>query len=74
MGRFDRGVRYYTKAELTMTIGFPEDDIRCQWCPMLSWNDSLKIGRCRATDKVIYSPFWLSPDCPLIFKESDNEI
>lgn len=69
MGKFDRGISYYTSAELNTLVFFPEGELACKYCPFLSWNDRLNIGRCKVTDKILYTPEFIPNYCPLEFKE-----
>ena len=45
MSRFDKGVTSYTVCNLDMNIYFPEDEIKCKWCPFVSHYDSLDRDR-----------------------------
>ena len=65
MGRFDRGVSYYTFAETTIQVGFPEDDIKCKWCPFLKHYDGLNRDKCGLTDDILFSTELIGHHCPL---------
>ena len=71
MKDFSRGVRYYTKA--TVGIGFPEDDICCQWCPLMTRDPNLR-DVCGKTGEILLAPKHSTGfSCPLRFKEEDHE-
>lgn len=71
MKDFSRGVRYYTKA--TVEIGFPEDDICCQWCPLMTRDPNLR-DVCGKTGEILLAPKHSTGfSCPLRFKEEDHE-
>lgn len=67
MGRFDKGVSYYTMMELTMEIGFPEDEVKCKWCRFLKHYDSMNRDKCGLTDDILYSTETIGHNCPLRF-------
>ena len=72
---FDRGVSYYTIADLTMQIGFPEDSVCCRWCPFLRHYDSMDRDKCGITEDILYSKEIRGHNCPLVIinqvKEGD---
>ena len=65
MGRFDRGVTSYTFAECTIQISFPEDEVKCKWCPMLKHYDSIDRDRCLLTNDILFSKELIGHNCPL---------
>ena len=71
MKNFDRGVSYYTKA--TAEIGFPEDDIACVWCPLMTRDPNLR-DICGKTGEILLAPkHSIGFNCPLKFeKENEN--
>ncbi len=48
MKDFSKGVTYYTKA--TVEIGFPEDQVCCDFCPML---ETYARKQCRRTGEYL---------------------
>ena len=74
MGRFDRGVTSYTFAETTIQIAFPEDEVKCKWCPFLKHYDSLNRDKCGLTEKILYSTEIIGRDCQLtVINQVDAE-
>ena len=51
------GVSYHTKAEVTMTVSFPEDRVCCRYCP-LCVKDPDNYGRfvCFDTREILVYP------------------
>ena len=72
MGRFDRGVSSYTFAECTIQISFPEDEVKCKWCPMLKHYDSIDRDRCELTNDILYSRELIGQHCPLTILNNVN--
>lgn len=71
MKDFSRGVRYYTKA--TVEIGFPEDDVCCAWCPLMTRDPNLR-DVCGKTGEILLAPKHSTGfNCPLRFKEESDE-
>ena len=69
------GVSYYTDAELTMTIHFPEDRICCRNCP-LCVKDPDNYGRfiCFDTREIlIYPDVTVGGNCKLKLKEAQKD-
>lgn len=72
MKKFDKGVSYYTFANVR--IGFPEDDICCGHCPMLSKELGLDREYCRRTGEYIVSAnYTIGYNCPLVFEVENDE-
>lgn len=66
MKNFSQGVSYYTKA--TVEIGFPEDDICCEWCPMMGVEMASGRNYCRKTGEYLPVPkATIGYNCPLVF-------
>ena len=65
MGRFDKGVSYYTFADLSIQIGFPEDEVKCKWCPFIIHYDSLDRDKCSLTNEILFSREITGHRCPL---------
>ena len=67
MKSFDKGVSYYTKA--TAEIGFPEDDICCHWCPLMTRDPNLR-DICGKTGEILFAPkYTICNECPLNFNK-----
>lgn len=72
MKDFSRGVSYYTKA--TVEIGFPEDDICCYRCPLMTTDYGSKRERCSKTGEILIAPkVTIGYDCPLNFNKEEEE-
>ena len=65
MGRFDRGVKFYTVAECTIQVNFPEDAVQCQWCPFIRHYDGLNRDKCSLTEEILISREIIGLKCPL---------
>ena len=65
MGRFDKGVSYYTIGECEIQVNFPEDDVKCHWCPFLKHYDGLNRDKCGLTDEILVSTEIIGMKCPL---------
>ena len=63
--RFDNGVKYYTVAECEIQVAFPEDDVKCHWCPFLKHYDSMMRDKCSLTDEILVSTEIIGHRCPL---------
>ena len=69
MRTFDEGVSYYTKA--TAVIGFPEDDVCCHWCPLMTRDPNLR-DICSKTGEILLAPkHTIGINCPLNFTEGE---
>ena len=66
MAKFDKGVSYYTFAEATIAVGFPEDEVKCKWCKFLRHYDNLDRDRCALTEDILYSRELRGFNCPLV--------
>ena len=56
---FEKGVSYYTHGTANIDIYFPENDVRCAWCPFCRSESDLRRFWCRITNHMVYNP-----DCP----------
>ena len=71
MKNFDNGVSYYTRA--TVEIGFPENDVVCHWCPIMTRDPNLR-DICGKTGEILLAPkHTIGFNCPLRFKEDNDE-
>lgn len=57
-------IDYYTIG--TVEIAFPENDICCQNCELLT-SDGLKRPKCRKTASLIYELYDVPDNCPVLF-------
>lgn len=72
MKDFSRGVSYYTFGRVD--IGFPEDDICCNWCPLLGIEARLERPYCKKTGEILVNPkFSVGTNCPIRFYTADPE-
>jgi hypothetical protein len=65
MKQFNNGVSYYTKA--TVEIGFPEDDVCCHWCPLMTRDPNLRDVCSKTGEILLASKHMIGVDCPLKF-------
>ena len=65
MGRFDKGVKYYTVAEVELQVNFPEDAVCCQYCPFIRHYDGLNRDKCSLTEEILVSREIIGHKCPL---------
>ena len=72
MGRFDKGVSYYTDAEVTLQVHFPEDEVKCKWCPFIKHYDSMDRDRCSLTNEILISKEIIGCNCPLVISTKDK--
>ncbi|MBQ4556546.1 MAG: hypothetical protein IJA60_02735 [Clostridia bacterium] len=73
MGKFDKGITWYTTAIAHIPVHFPEDDVKCKWCPHLRADEANSRHFCRLTGNVVYSIEIIADDCPLEFEENKDE-
>lgn len=71
MNNFKNGVNYYTIGKLNVDVGFPENDIKCEWCPYKtkvngSWY-------CIPQLKPLYTLDSCPKDCPLEFEKEEEQ-
>lgn len=71
MKEFRNGVSYYTKA--VAEIGFPEDDVCCHWCPLMTRDPNLR-DICSKTGEILFnSKHIIGFNCPLRFENKEKE-
>ena len=69
MKEFRNGVSYYTRANVA--IGFPEDDVCCHWCPLMTRDPNLR-DICGKTGEILLAPkHTIGFQCPLSFDEKE---
>ncbi|MBC8547245.1 hypothetical protein H8711_09945 [Clostridiaceae bacterium NSJ-31] len=69
------GASYYTDAELTITIHFPEDKVCCLYCP-LCVKDPDNYGRmiCFETREILFYPsVTIGSNCAIKMKEARQD-
>ena len=60
MGYF-KGITHYTVG--TVTIGFPEDDVRCALCPCLQ---TYSRNQCMITGELVPDTKYIGYRCPML--------
>lgn len=71
MKDFRTGVSYYTKA--SAQIDFPEDDVCCTWCPLMTRDPNLR-DVCGKTGEILLAPkHTIGFQCPLNFEQTKEE-
>lgn len=69
MKEFRNGVTYYTRA--TVEVGFPEDDVCCHWCPLMTRDPNLR-DVCGKTGEILLAPkHTIGANCPLRFENKE---
>ena len=69
MKEFRNGVSYYTRS--TLDVGFPEDDVCCHWCPVMSRDPNLR-DVCGKTGEILLAPkHTIGVSCPLRFENEE---
>lgn len=64
--RFDNGVSYYTTLTANIKVNFPEDEVKCQYCPFCRTETELGRWWCRLNNQMIINPFaGVAYGCPL---------
>lgn len=72
--RFDGGVKWYSRGTATVQVFFPEGEIVCQNCKLLTAEYLLKRSRCAVTGEIIPDPTYMTGGlCPLKFEQNNNE-
>ena len=77
MSVYKNGVGFYTTGKASVTVFFPENEVKCQYCHrFLRYEDYAKRYSCRLTDERLLHPFeGIGMECPLEFEEvEENEI
>ena len=71
MKQFHNGVSYYTRG--TVDVGFPEDDVCCHWCPLMTRDPNLR-DVCGKTGEILLAPkHTIGINCPIRFTDLDTE-
>ncbi len=76
MAKFENGIRFYTTATAIVTVHFPENEVKCAYCPWCRSENELKRFWCRINNEMIYDPFLpiLPKRCPLRFEADENGV
>ena len=70
-GRYNGGVSFYTHATARIEVFFPEADVCCQNCKLLTAEYLLKRSRCAITSEIIPDPeYMIGGRCPLMLEPS----
>lgn len=70
-------VLHYKKARICVTVNFPEDSVRCNFCPFFHYSETYERGYCdmikngENTMARKYAMNNIHPDCPLQFEEAE---
>lgn len=72
MGRFDKGVSYYTR--MWIPVGFPEDAVCCRYCPVMRAIDSGSRYMCMATGQILYNVDTKPEDCPAEMEDNNEHL
>ena len=73
MARFDRGVTSFTLCNLDIDVFFPEDEVKCKWCPFIVHYDGLDRDKCSITNQILYTRESTGPRCPLTIMSKNVE-
>lgn len=72
--KFENRVRYYSRGRTELTVYFPEDEIKCRYCPFCRAEEALGRFWCRLTNDMIYNPYSeLGDKCPLEITKNQEE-
>lgn len=74
MARFDKGIAWYTTGTVHLRINFPEDEVKCKWCPHLRADEANGRHFCRLTGSIVYSKEFIADDCPIVFEEVKTDV
>ena len=72
MGRFDRGVAWYTRGHIELECTFPEDAICCRYCPFLRADANGARYKCCITGDILYGVDAVGDRCPIVIDKEDN--
>ena len=63
---FKSGVPYFTMAEIRVEVAFPEDKVKCRYCPFCRSESDLGRFWCRIMNIMLYNPDYpeLPEGCP----------
>ena len=68
------GVSYYTTGSAHITVHFPEDQVKCQWCEYLKNEQYANRNSCRLTgEKLLHIFEGVGHCCPLEFESEKGE-
>ena len=69
MKDFHNGVGYFTKAYAE--VGFPEDDVCCYWCPLMTRDPNLRDICSKTGEILIGAKHTIGYQCPLKFENKE---
>lgn len=70
---YQSGVQRYTVGTVTVSNGFPNDEMRCKWCRFCHTDDSMrKRERCIITEELLYDINFIGTRCPMTFTKEAN--
>ena len=72
MGKFDKGVDYYTIGRLNVDVGFPEEETKCKYCKFCEKDYGFDRWWCKVTGNMLYSVETRDKECPLDFCGGGN--
>lgn len=50
---------------LDINIYFPEDEVKCKWCPFMTHYDSVDRDKCSMTSEILFTREFTGQRCPL---------
>ncbi len=60
------GIKAYEHYALSIVVHFPKRDVRCEWCPVCTYDRNQGSFKCAATGDVIYrKDKGVGINCPL---------
>lgn len=70
---FENGVSFYTTGTAKINVHFPENDVRCKWCPFCRAEENPGRYWCRLTNDMIYNPNYagLPEFCPITINKEE---
>lgn len=70
---FPGGISYYTEGIAYIPVYFPEDKVKCQYCPFCRSEKELERWWCRLNNEMLYDPFsGIGDKCPMVFGGGEN--
>ncbi|MGI6663912.1 MAG: hypothetical protein ACOX3W_00575 [Christensenellaceae bacterium] len=66
---FPKGVSWYTEAEVTVKVYFPEDSVCCYFCKFCRGDGVRDRHKCFLTNEILLTVDMVGRECPLIVEE-----
>lgn len=63
--RFENGVQWYTRGQVVLDIGFPENWVCCRFCPYVRSTQGGIRHECVLTGDVLYDVDGRGDGCPI---------